>query len=155
MENLRDSQCLLSDHTLSPLARLLDRDTVYTIFSPLFFFFLSSFLPFSLRSIPIFSFVSFQFLFHWLVLLFCCFFLSLFPPFSVFFGFVPFFIIHRRGSSCRSVFPRQQCISWPSYVSPSTAVSLRLSVEISQRTPPLLLPLTRNTGGRRGDPNFN
>ncbi|CAI8037971.1 Putative neurobeachin homolog [Geodia barretti] len=27
MENLRDSQCLLSDHTLSPLARLLDRDT--------------------------------------------------------------------------------------------------------------------------------
>ena len=36
MENLRDSQCLLSDHTLSLLARLLDRDSVYTIFSSFF-----------------------------------------------------------------------------------------------------------------------
>ena len=49
MENLRDSQCLLSDHTLSLLARLLDRDTVYTIFSfiPSFFvvFFVQSPFP--------------------------------------------------------------------------------------------------------------
>ena len=28
MEHLRDSQCLLSDHTLSLLTKLLDRDSV-------------------------------------------------------------------------------------------------------------------------------
>ena len=70
MDHLCDSQCLLSDHTLSLMARLLDRDTVF-------------FLPHSKFCAFVFSF---SFFLTFCVCLFCIFVFS--------FIFLTFYFLH-------------------------------------------------------------